>query len=70
MNTSVASNSMPLWLKTRASSIVSAVPLPSSLTPGAGRSFGLFGSGGVTGSAAHAARRSRSPCPPGTVVVS
>ena len=69
MNTSVASNSMPLWLKMRASSIVSAVPLPSSLTPGAGRSFGLFGSGGVTGS-----RRTPAafelPCPPGTVVVS
>ncbi len=35
MNTSVASNSRPLWLNTRASSIVSAMPLPSSLTPAA-----------------------------------
>ena len=38
MKTSVASNSIPLWPNTRASSIVSAVPLPSSSTPGAGLS--------------------------------
>jgi hypothetical protein len=34
MNTSVASNSIPLSAKTRASSIDSTVPLPSSLAPG------------------------------------
>ena len=33
---------------TRASSIVSDVPLPSSLTPAAGLSFGAFGSSGCT----------------------
>ena len=38
MNTSVASNSRPLSAKTRASSIVSTVPLPSSLAPGASTS--------------------------------
>ena len=35
MNTSVASKSIPLSAKTRASSITSTVPLPSSLAPGA-----------------------------------
>jgi hypothetical protein len=38
MNTSVASNSMPLSAKTRASSIDSTVPLPSSFAPGASMS--------------------------------
>ena len=38
MNTSVASNSMPLSANTRASSIDSTVPLPSSFAPGASMS--------------------------------
>jgi hypothetical protein len=59
MKTSVASNSMPLSAKTRASSIDSTVPLPSSLAPGAtmlgsraGRCWlGAGGSPGACGSA-------------------
>src|ERR1051325_18145 len=54
MNTSVASKSIPLWLNTRASSMVNAVPLPSSLTPGAGLSSGALGSAGAGGGGAGA----------------
>ena len=53
-NTSVASNSIPLSANTRASSIVSDVPLPSSFAPGAsalslivGRTNGAFGAPGA-----------------------
>ena len=54
MKTSVASNSMPLSAKTRASSIDSTVPLPSSLAPGAT----MFGSrAGRAAGRAPAARR-------------
>ena len=69
MKTSVASKSMPLWLKTRASSIVSAVPLPSSLTPGARLSSGAFGSAGAavraSGSRGAAPPALAAPWPPG-----
>src|SRR5438128_1651482 len=61
MKTNVASKSMPLWLKTRANSMVNAVPLPSSFTPGARLSSGALGSAGAavraSGSAAGASRR-------------
>src|SRR4030095_2749753 len=62
-NTSVASNSIPLFANTRASSIVSAVPLPSSLAPGAGFSS-VAGSnvGGAPPGSAGAAAPAR--CPP------
>ncbi len=43
MKTSVASKSIPLSPNTRASSITSAVPLPSSFTPGAVLSTGGAG---------------------------
>ena len=49
---------MPLWLNTRASSIVSAVPLPSSLTPGAKLSSGALGSAGGGSAASGSARGS------------
>ena len=52
MNTSVASKSIRLCANTRASSIVSTVPLPSSLAPGAGLS---------AASPAGAGRRARGP---------
>ncbi len=73
MKTRVASKSMPLWLKTRASSIVSAVPLPSSLTPGAKLSSGALGSagGGAGASGSRAAPLAfAAPWPPGRATVS
>jgi hypothetical protein len=60
MNTSVASKSMPLSANTRASSMVSTVPLPSSFAPGEGSSGSNAG-----GRTAPGSLRLRSSWPPG-----